>query len=362
MRCRLIHKKNCVLKNDFKNVLNQSCDSEMLLKIQLLYFSCIQNLITFLNTIVKIISIHNSFCESCQGCASLALFEDPNLFHQPLHIHTEHKYKRESGIHWCNNNKLWPNSTKPRVALASFPGSGNTWLRYLLQQSTGILTGSVFADPSLQESGFGEGITNQSVLVIKTHNVGITHHTNNPFDRAILLVRDPFDAILAEFNRLQVITEDGRMSHTGHATLDKFHGNWTLEAKKIFPSCNSFDCFAQKMILRWKEFNLSCLNKFQSNLDGLIIISYEDLVGNPEKELSRVLQFLNVSISDSSMKCAMDRKEGVHHRKKDKADHIQMYSPKVTRRMKSEKAFVYNALGLPYPQSVNDNMKELKDI
>lgn len=26
-------------------------------------------------------------------------------------------------------------------ALASFPGSGNTWLRYMLQQSTGILTG-----------------------------------------------------------------------------------------------------------------------------------------------------------------------------------------------------------------------------
>ncbi len=25
----------------------------------------------------------------------------------------------------------------PVVALASFPGSGNTWLRYLLQQATG---------------------------------------------------------------------------------------------------------------------------------------------------------------------------------------------------------------------------------
>ena len=25
----------------------------------------------------------------------------------------------------------------PYVALASFPGSGNTWLRYLLQQATG---------------------------------------------------------------------------------------------------------------------------------------------------------------------------------------------------------------------------------
>ena len=96
-------------------------------------------------------------------------------------------------------------------------------------------------------------------------------------------------------------------------------------------------------------------------MDGLIIISYEDLVGKPEKELSRILQFLKVSISDTSMKCAMDRKEGVHHRKKDKANHIQMYSPKVMKRMKSEKDYVYNALGLPYPQSVYGGYEEYSD-
>ena len=294
-----------------------------------------------------------------QGCASLALLEESNIFDQPLHIQTEHGHKSDSVINWCHNNKLWPNSTRPRVALASFPGSGNTWLRYLLQQSTGILTGSVFADPSLQEIGFGEGIANQSVLVIKTHNVGITRHTDHPFDRAVLLVRDPFDAILAEFNRLQVIDERGRMSHTGHATLDKFHGNWTMEARKIVPGCSSFECFAREMILSWKEFHLSCFNKFQNNPEDLIVISYEDLVSNPGKELSRVLHFLKVSISNTSMKCAMDRKEGIHHRRQDKAYHIQMYSPKVTRRMKFEKAYVYKTLGLPYPQSVNEDMKSI---
>ena len=30
------------------------------------------------------------------------------------------------------------------IALVSFPGSGNTWLRYLLQQATGIITGSEY--------------------------------------------------------------------------------------------------------------------------------------------------------------------------------------------------------------------------
>jgi hypothetical protein len=46
------------------------------------------------------------------------------------------------------------NAAKPIAALVSFPGSGNTWLRYLLQQATGILTGSVYKDYGLLKSGF----------------------------------------------------------------------------------------------------------------------------------------------------------------------------------------------------------------
>ena len=40
------------------------------------------------------------------------------------------------------------------IALASYPGSGNTWVRHLLQQATGILTGSIYLDPTLREKGF----------------------------------------------------------------------------------------------------------------------------------------------------------------------------------------------------------------
>ena len=60
-------------------------------------------------------------------------------------------------------------SSEPMIpALASFPGSGNTWLRYMLQQATGILTGSVYKDYGLLKSGFpAESISNSSVLLVK---------------------------------------------------------------------------------------------------------------------------------------------------------------------------------------------------
>ena len=40
-------------------------------------------------------------------------------------------------INWCKQLG-WKAVPGPVTALASFPGSGNTWLRYLLQQATGL--------------------------------------------------------------------------------------------------------------------------------------------------------------------------------------------------------------------------------
>ena len=62
-------------------------------------------------------------------------------------------------INWCRplgyqatiSHRKSPNSV---IALASFPGSGNTWLRYLLQQSTGIITGSIYKDQALLKNGY----------------------------------------------------------------------------------------------------------------------------------------------------------------------------------------------------------------
>lgn len=105
-------------------------------------------------------------------------------------------------------------ATKSIVALASFPGSGNTWLRYLIQQATGLLTGSVYKDYGLLKSGFpAESISNSSVLIVKTHEYGSRGWEK--FGKAVLLVRDPAKAILAEFNR-----QSG--GHVGFASPDRY--------------------------------------------------------------------------------------------------------------------------------------------
>ena len=75
-------------------------------------------------------------------------------------------------IEWCKTLQ-WRTTEGPLVALASFPGSGNTWLRYLLQQLTGVLTGSIYNDGDLSRHGFpGEHHQGGDVLVVKTHEWG----------------------------------------------------------------------------------------------------------------------------------------------------------------------------------------------
>lgn len=80
--------------------------------------------------------------------------------------------------------------------------------------ASGLATGSLYSDSSLTAAGFlGEGIHNSSVLVVKTHASPST--MSQDFRQALLLMRNPYDVILAEFNRRQA-------GHLGHAREDDF--------------------------------------------------------------------------------------------------------------------------------------------
>ena len=52
----------------------------------------------------------------------------------------------------------------------SVTGSGNTWMRYLIQTATGYMTGSDYFSKELFENGFpGESFNDGSTLVVKSH-------------------------------------------------------------------------------------------------------------------------------------------------------------------------------------------------
>ena len=52
----------------------------------------------------------------------------------------------------------------PVVYLASFPSSGNTWIRYMLEGATGIFTGSLYDDWKLSAC---ECVSTQTITMIQ---------------------------------------------------------------------------------------------------------------------------------------------------------------------------------------------------
>ena len=91
------------------------------------------------------------------------------------------------------------------VALASFPGSGNTWTRTLLEQATGVYTGSIYRDESLVTAGFeGECLVSRNVIAVKTHGTyepGVNQRISVQFDAVIYIIRNLHDALVSEYSR-----------------------------------------------------------------------------------------------------------------------------------------------------------------
>ena len=82
---------------------------------------------------------------------------------------TYFRYFNES-TKWCNGQLRFLDPPGLKTALASSPGSGNTWTRFLIQQVSGYATGCIYNDNNLKNSDFpGEGIQDGRVIAIKTH-------------------------------------------------------------------------------------------------------------------------------------------------------------------------------------------------
>ena len=158
--------------------------------IKILFYFKRQRLLIFLSLIL-LISYYNSFIiedsreprepKQQKGATGKITEKTLNLVHQREsrrhfrrgEMFGEEERPNRENIQWCRDNPKFRETPGPRVGIVSFPGSGNTWVRYLLQQMTGILTGSVYEDGDLRRNGFkGEYHRSGRVLVVKTHEWG----------------------------------------------------------------------------------------------------------------------------------------------------------------------------------------------
>lgn len=205
------------------------------------------------------------------------------------------------------------------VALASFPGSGNTWVRGLLQKVTRVCTGATYCDISLRVQGFpGEGLSSPSTLLVKTHNPyprwakkGANNVEKDHWSSAILLVRNPFDALVSEWNR--------RQANLGFVETKVTTSHTDSVGPEFFGTNKDWDKFVREKTVLW----LAMLKQYLVTNwhHPVLVISYELLRNDTSHELRRMLDFLQVNYDQAAVEHTVNSDFKTFHREKAKFEH-----------------------------------------
>nr|XP_034996042.1 WSC domain-containing protein 1 [Zootoca vivipara] len=187
----------------------------------------------------------------------------------------------------CTDRMFLPTKSKAFVALSSFPGAGNTWARHLIEHATGFYTGSYYFDGTLYNKGFkGEKDhwRSRRTICVKTHESG--QKEIEMFDSAILLIRNPYKSLVAEFNRKCA-------GHLGYAT-DR---NW--KSKEWPDFVNSYASWWASHVLDWLKYG-----------KRLLVIHYEDLKQALLPNLKEMVRFLNITVTEDRLLCVENNRDG----------------------------------------------------
>lgn len=165
------------------------------------------------------------------------------------------------------------------VLLASFPRSGSTWMRLMLEAATGLCTGSLFEDELLRGLGLAcEGATDD-VVVVKTHAPIKPKGPRGRVDGyagAVVLVRDPLDAIVSLFHY------SARFRHNETRPLSDFAGDrWAAFVRR---AASQYAMFGEFWAARMGEGAMPVL-----------VVRYEDVVRDAAEQVRRIMDFVGVA-------------------------------------------------------------------
>lgn len=175
---------------------------------------------------------------------------------------------------------LWPNC----IYLATFPRSGNHWVRYMLEELTGKVTGSVYCDqdhpvhsPIILPMGgyapdFGyEGCREYPVFgekfILKTHFPAMGEFQSGHIG-AIRVVRNPIDSFYS------------------YAIYEK-----KIQTGQYFP-----EALLSGYLKKFQIFQ-----EFWDQETNLLTVRYEDLLKNQKETLIRIAEFLEIEFSDADI-------------------------------------------------------------
>jgi len=197
--------------------------------------------------------------------------------------------------------------------LASFPGSGNTWTRLLVEYSSSLYTGSIYNDNTIIHGYLKEPYCQKNMIAIKAHpnhlsidKNGKIYINNSAFEKECLegnittfkrmafIFRNPWESIWSEYHRLySVYHHKGIDFHNNSITFNQFNKkDWKFRAVEQVKVMEKF------LLNDWGNIKK----------ENTVILRFEDLTNKStrNKTLRKLYSFLtyNKMIDEEKLNCS----------------------------------------------------------
>ncbi|XP_065900782.1 WSCD family member CG9164-like [Dysidea avara] len=240
----------------------------------------------------------SNFKEQILACTGLTLVNAK----KPVNITTDGNVVMPKHFQKCKSMSF--QKTGKTVALFCFPGSGNSWVRQLIETTTGIYTGTYQdCDDSYIFNGMiGEGVYTDNVIAVKIHFPNTDDQKWLDERSIIYVVRNPFDAILVEWNQQKSASKNHNMAHLSTTTV--FGKAWIATVTKYS-----------------KLWRLHIEAYAHSNKTPILVLKYENLLTDLHTELKRMMEFMKFPYTEDDFQCTINSTiEGFHRKHKKTAD------------------------------------------
>lgn len=168
-----------------------------------------------------------------------------------------------------------------KIAFASFPRSGNTFLRKYCELLTGVQTGAdntLHVNVMLQLQGMkGEDVVDDTVWIVKTHSPWIMpYQPVFTANKMMCVVRNPLDVVISWMNLVALCNHNQKVA---------------FDPAEKYPVW--FDWWVKDCITHMANWYKVVLHDARKREVPTIFIRYEDLCAQPEHELKNLMRYIS---------------------------------------------------------------------
>ena len=181
-----------------------------------------------------------------------------------------------------------------RVYLATYPRSGNHWVRYLIEEATHIATSSVYCDADIGRSHLGKPFAWGGYCP----KYGYEKQCRYPTPEDSVVVKTHYPAVPAQqFDRLPYIKVIRIVRHP----IDSLYSFYVFEKKHIDNPKMPLSLI-KKRIRIWRSFH-----EYWDRQSNVFTVRYEDLLQEPQALLQSILQEIGYCVTKEQVDRAVNR-------------------------------------------------------